>query len=290
MATTAASPPPHHQTGYYHHAPSQQPQLPQQPHHQHHQSYPTSQAPSYDSYGQPHAQSFSLRTFSSTPRSRPDSPLSATSYTASSPSFPPPTSYGQPQQQPFHSPTPQSSSGYYSMSGTPPQHSTRPPLNTAVYSPHAAHRGQYMLNPLYPAYSHPSLHHTQQDRPHKCDQCPQSFSRNHDLKRHQRIHLAVKPFPCDNCDKSFSRKDALKVCGYHDHTISPIWSHVANGFGCSDIVLLKDAGRLRRQSRRPQQRQPLSSGRMQPGSRNKRSRRGCRRHRSICISFLSTQG
>jgi len=49
------------------------------------------------------------------------------------------------------------------------------------------------------------------DRPFKCDQCPQSFNRNHDLKRHKRIHLAVKPFPCNHCDKSFSRKDALKV-------------------------------------------------------------------------------
>ena len=49
------------------------------------------------------------------------------------------------------------------------------------------------------------------ERPFKCDQCPQSFNRNHDLKRHKRIHLAVKPFPCGYCDKSFSRKDALKV-------------------------------------------------------------------------------
>ena len=49
------------------------------------------------------------------------------------------------------------------------------------------------------------------ERPFKCDQCPQSFNRNHDLKRHKRIHLAVKPFPCMHCDKSFSRKDALKV-------------------------------------------------------------------------------
>ncbi|KAK0738728.1 hypothetical protein B0T18DRAFT_251771 [Schizothecium vesticola] len=49
-----------------------------------------------------------------------------------------------------------------------------------------------------------------QDRPFKCDQCPQSFNRNHDLKRHKRIHLPVKPFPCGVCEKSFSRKDALK--------------------------------------------------------------------------------
>lgn len=51
----------------------------------------------------------------------------------------------------------------------------------------------------------------QQERPFVCDQCTQSFNRNHDLKRHKRIHLAVKPFPCSSCDKSFSRKDALKV-------------------------------------------------------------------------------
>lgn len=51
----------------------------------------------------------------------------------------------------------------------------------------------------------------QNDRPFRCDQCPQSFNRNHDLKRHKRIHLAVKPFPCGHCEKSFSRKDALKV-------------------------------------------------------------------------------
>lgn len=65
--------------------------------------------------------------------------------------------------------------------------------------------------------NHPSHHqgHGQSappnDRPFKCDQCPQSFNRNHDLKRHKRIHLSVKPFPCNHCEKSFSRKDALKV-------------------------------------------------------------------------------
>lgn len=48
------------------------------------------------------------------------------------------------------------------------------------------------------------------DKPHQCDQCPTAFTRNHDLKRHKRIHWAVKPFPCDGCDKAFSRKDALK--------------------------------------------------------------------------------
>lgn len=69
--------------------------------------------------------------------------------------------------------------------------------------------GQAAMQQLY---GHPMpQHNPQTDRPFRCDQCPQSFNRNHDLKRHKRIHLAVKPFPCGHCDKSFSRKDALKV-------------------------------------------------------------------------------
>lgn len=72
----------------------------------------------------------------------------------------------------------------------------------------------YAANPQA-MYGQPRTNTPQQpaahDRPFKCDQCPQSFNRNHDLKRHKRIHLAVKPFPCNHCDKSFSRKDALKV-------------------------------------------------------------------------------
>ena len=47
-------------------------------------------------------------------------------------------------------------------------------------------------------------------RQFKCSHCPASFVRNHDLRRHARIHLAVKPFACNNCGKPFSRKDALK--------------------------------------------------------------------------------
>lgn len=66
--------------------------------------------------------------------------------------------------------------------------------------------GGHHLQHIYGAHQN-----NPQERPFKCDQCPQSFNRNHDLKRHKRIHLAVKPFPCDHCDKSFSRKDALKV-------------------------------------------------------------------------------
>lgn len=72
-------------------------------------------------------------------------------------------------------------------------------------SGHSAH-----MQSIYSGQQQPQMN----ERPFKCDQCPQSFNRNHDLKRHKRIHLAVKPFPCGHCEKSFSRKDALKVSDF----------------------------------------------------------------------------
>jgi uncharacterized Zn-finger protein len=81
------------------------------------------------------------------------------------------------------------------------------------------------LQHMYNNNSHQTQQPPHNDRPFKCDQCPQSFNRNHDLKRHKRIHLAVKPFPCGHCDKSFSRKDALKVRLNHSF-VYDIYSNV----------------------------------------------------------------
>jgi uncharacterized Zn-finger protein len=83
---------------------------------------------------------------------------------------------------------------------------TSPPMATDP----ALRQGPYARSPGITRPGSGGLVVNNQDRPFKCDQCPQSFNRNHDLKRHKRIHLAVKPFPCPSCDKSFSRKDALK--------------------------------------------------------------------------------
>jgi hypothetical protein len=91
-----------------------------------------------------------------------------------------------------------------------------------------------MIQPRHPQYQPPHQQPSTNDRPFKCDQCVQSFRRNHDLKRHKRTHLAVKPFPCNHCDKSFSRKDALEVClepllcvAHIDLSISVIFSSKA---------------------------------------------------------------
>ena len=83
----------------------------------------------------------------------------------------------------------------------------QPQQNFVGQPPYSSHQ---MGGPTYGHYPQ----REQTDRLFKCDQCPQSFNRNFDLKRHKRIHLTVKPFPCGSCEKSFSRKDALKVSSH----------------------------------------------------------------------------
>ncbi|XP_044721648.1 zinc-finger double domain-containing protein [Hirsutella rhossiliensis] len=150
----------------------------------------------------------------------------------------PPTPSAPAPVDPYAHSRPPSNPSYYAASTTP-QHSTFPSMGP----PHGSYRtfgayshmpptvnGPVMSNMHHPGTQmsvisgmgmstyapHPMMygHHNQpqphSERPFKCDQCTQSFSRNHDLKRHKRIHLAVKPFPCNFCSKSFSRKDALK--------------------------------------------------------------------------------
>ena len=46
-------------------------------------------------------------------------------------------------------------------------------------------------------------------RPFCCTTCPASFARNHDLKRHVRLH-DKKAWKCGGCQKIFSRRDAIK--------------------------------------------------------------------------------
>ncbi|KAF3768767.1 hypothetical protein M406DRAFT_249929 [Cryphonectria parasitica EP155] len=90
------------------------------------------------------------------------------------------------------------------------------------------------------------------EKPHQCDQCPTAFTRNHDLKRHKRIHWAVKPYPCDGCDKAFSRKDALKVRSLSYSLLIPVLSSHLLPFGhvlfshADQLVLEAQAGKVLR--------------------------------------------
>lgn len=79
-------------------------------------------------------------------------------------------------------------------------------------SPHHSHR---------PYFHHPGGPPPHSKRPFKCNECTQAFNRNHDLKRHQRIHLVIKSFACGDYEKRFSRTDALKVSWENRETRSP---------------------------------------------------------------------
>jgi uncharacterized Zn-finger protein len=174
------------------------------------QYYTNSQPPS----ATPQQGSFS---YSSGPSPVQHSPVSAHGPMKMSPvngagPIPPPQHAHQPYSRPYTYPLPGpvlsnvgNPNGHLQMVGGLP-HGVIPGYNSG----HAAQMQQL--------YGHPQQA-TTNDRPFRCDQCPQSFNRNHDLKRHKRIHLAVKPFPCGHCDKSFSRKDALKVCN-HEQTVA----------------------------------------------------------------------
>ncbi|KAJ3193813.1 Metallothionein expression activator [Irineochytrium annulatum] len=49
------------------------------------------------------------------------------------------------------------------------------------------------------------------ERPFRCDFCPATFSRKHDLRRHTRsLHSEERPHLCMHCSLSFARSDALK--------------------------------------------------------------------------------
>ena len=117
----------------------------------------------------------------------------------------------RPQQYALQSHHPYSLNGHGHGPVMSNMHQPGTPL--AMVGMQGMHYGTHHAMPQYHRYGagHDQLGPRQGDRPYKCDQCTQGFNRNHDLKRHKRIHLATKPYPCGNCEKSFSRKDALKV-------------------------------------------------------------------------------
>jgi hypothetical protein len=79
-------------------------------------------------------------------------------------------------------------------------------IGTAVYPCLVAGCGK-IFSRLYNLRAHQRGHSTH--RPFCCAICPASFARNHDLKRHVRLH-DKKAWKCCGCQKIFSRRDAIK--------------------------------------------------------------------------------
>ncbi|KAJ1893768.1 hypothetical protein LPJ66_005566 [Kickxella alabastrina] len=104
-------------------------------------------------------------------------------------------------------------SGYYASAYQPYMRTGASNMGGSGSSVSGTHSYYYSQAPTryipYGAYP-PIRHFVSPARPFKCETCEQSFSRNHDLKRHVKIHSGVKPHKCHKCGKSFGRSDALK--------------------------------------------------------------------------------
>jgi hypothetical protein len=90
-----------------------------------------------------------------------------------------------------------------------PWHSPLPlatDIETAVY-PCLFAGCQKTFSRLYNLRGHQRNHSSH--RPFRCIACPASFARNHDLKRHLKLHDKTA-WRCEGCNKVFSRRDAIK--------------------------------------------------------------------------------
>ncbi|KAK7473275.1 hypothetical protein VKT23_001372 [Stygiomarasmius scandens] len=79
-------------------------------------------------------------------------------------------------------------------------------IGTAVY-PCMTAGCRKVFSRLFSLRGHHRVHSAH--RPFRCESCPASFTRNHDLKRHSKMHER-KAWKCIGCDKLFSRRDAIR--------------------------------------------------------------------------------
>ncbi|KAG1863840.1 hypothetical protein F4604DRAFT_1893453 [Suillus subluteus] len=90
--------------------------------------------------------------------------------------------------------------------GTGPQPVPFSDIGTAVY-PCLVPGCRKIFARLFSLRAHQQVHAVH--RPYRCAACPASFARNHDLRRHAKLHDKTG-YQCAGCYKLFSRRDAIK--------------------------------------------------------------------------------
>uniref|UniRef100_A0A2H1VFU4 SFRICE_001951 n=1 Tax=Spodoptera frugiperda TaxID=7108 RepID=A0A2H1VFU4_SPOFR len=73
-------------------------------------------------------------------------------------------------------------------------------------------------------------------KPHQCQQCLKSFSSNHQLVQHIRVHTGEKPYKCSYCDRRFKQ---LSHVQQHTrlHTGSPLLVGVSKKKNCTTVYV-----------------------------------------------------
>ena len=78
-----------------------------------------------------------------------------------------------------------------------------------------------------------------EELPLNCPQCPKTFASSWHLKRHVQTHSKEKRFKCDLCGKFFSRNDNLKTHQKTVHSLMlPQGSGTASKSGSSDPTFM----------------------------------------------------
>lgn len=112
----------------------------------------------------------------------------------------PPNAHMQPPDVSMYPPRP------WIPPGTGPQPVPFSDIGTAVY-PCLVPGCRKIFARLFNLRAHQQVHAVH--RPYRCAACPASFARNHDLKRHAKLHDKTG-YQCAGCYKLFSRRDAIK--------------------------------------------------------------------------------
>lgn len=108
--------------------------------------------------------------------------------------------YGSPPLSPFLAPT------SHLLSMTMPQASGGMGIRLpSVPSPTSAPQHHGPSSSYSPASASDPL-----PRIYQCEECGRAFARNHDLTRHRKSHLGIKPHRCKACNRGFTRGDALR--------------------------------------------------------------------------------
>jgi len=115
---------------------------------------------------------------------------------------------------PKTSPITNYSSSVTRMNNTPPIINSQNMISKKNYNMYASSYNDYNNKGVRPTnsytnnYTYIRTSHIG-ERPYACDKCSSSFSRKHDLRRHEKLHTGVRPYVCKICNRSYTRPDAL---------------------------------------------------------------------------------